>query len=191
MLLGSSLCFVIYLLWLVATMGNLDQAGFVSIIEQGGNIGELVNAINLAANVDNLGGILSIFANLAIVSSFLGVSLSMFDFIADRFSFADDAIGRLKTALVTFVPPTIGGLIFPHGFITAIGFAGLVVALNALIIPPMMVIKSRQLFPDSQYTKTDGNKMAYLIMVLGVLYAICHVLNMLSFLPVLGGSVGH
>lgn len=191
MLIGSAMCFVIYLLWLLSTMGNLSQAEFKPVIEKGGNIGVLVAAINEVVTTSTLEQILNIFANMAIVSSFLGVSLSLFDFIADKFQFDDSPMGRLKTAIIAFAPSTFGGVLFPHGFISAIGFAGLVVAINALIIPPLMLMKSREKFPNSEYVLVKGNFKLYFVMAAGVLYAVCHILSMLGLLPVFGGSVGH
>jgi tryptophan-specific transport protein len=184
MLIGSTLCFVIYLLWLISTMGNLSQDVFAGVIAQGGNIGALVGAINEVVDTSRLSDMLNIFANMAIVSSFLGVSLALFDFIADTLGFDDTPMGRFKTAVIAFAPSTFGGILFPHGFITAIGFAGLVVAINALIIPPLMLLKSRQKFPDSEYKLVSGNVIVYFVMFCGVVYALCHVLSMLGLLPV-------
>ena len=188
MLIGSTMCFVIYFLWLLSTMGNLDQNAFEDIIAKGGNIGALVEGINQVINATALERVLGIFANMAIVSSFLGVSLALFDFIADKFSFDDSPLGRLKTAVISFAPSTIGGVFFPDGFIAAIGFAGLVVAINALIIPPLMLMKSRQKFPDSEFVLVKGNGKLYFIMGAGVLYSACHIFYMLGMLPKLGYS---
>jgi tryptophan-specific transport protein len=184
--IGSTICFVIYLLWIVSTLGNLNQSAFVQIIKDGGNIGVLVSAINNVVSTDGLSEVMSAFGNMAIISSFLGVSLALFDFIADKFSLPNTPMGRLKTALIVFVPPTIGGVLFPHGFITAIGFAGLVAAINALIIPPLMLKKSREMFGETDYRAKGGNGMIYFLMAMGVLYITCNVLSMMDLLPVYG-----
>lgn len=186
MAIGSGFIFAIYLLWLICTLGNLSQAAFLPVIEKGGNIGVLVGAMNEVVNSDALSKMLSIFANMAIISSFLGVSLALFDFIADKFNFDDSGLGRLKTALVVFVPPTIGGVLFPNGFIAAIGFAGLVAAVNALIIPPLMFKKSRQMYGVPDGFKAAGIKMANFLMVMGVVYILCNVLKLMNLLPVFG-----
>ncbi len=46
--------------------------------------------------------LLVVFSNFAVASSFLGVTLGLFDYLADLFGFDDSAVGRLKTALLTF-----------------------------------------------------------------------------------------
>jgi tryptophan-specific transport protein len=186
MLIGSLGCFAIYALWLAVTFGNLNQAAFLPIIAKGGNIDVLVGAINEVVTTDGLDKVLGAFANMAIVSSFLGVSLCLFDFIADKFNFDDSGMGRFKTALVVFVPPTIGGILFPDGFIEAIGYAGLVCAINALIIPPLMLKKSRQIFGETGYSSKGGDGLIYFIIAMGVFFALCKIFSILGWLPVFG-----
>ena len=185
-LLGSLACFAIYLLWLLATMGSVGREPFLAVVTEGGNISALVKAISQVTGVSGLSELLKLFANMAVVSSFLGVSLALFDFIADRFGFSGSPLGRLKTALVAFLPPTIGGLLFPDGFIYAIGFAGLSLAVTALIVPALMVHKSRKMFPVADYRLRGGNALVYFIIFMGLLCAACKILLILELLPVYG-----
>ncbi len=45
-----------------------------------------------------------LFADLALATSFLGVSLGLFDYLADLFQRRNNAVGRLQTGLITFLP---------------------------------------------------------------------------------------
>ncbi len=110
---GTFLALVLYIVWLFATLGNISRADFGPIIQQGGNIGVLVDALGHAVNNSSASNMLSAFGNMAVASSFLGVSLGLFDFLADFLKFDDSTSGRAKTAAATFVPPLIGGLFFP------------------------------------------------------------------------------
>jgi tryptophan-specific transport protein len=92
----------------------------------------------------------------------------------------------LKTAIVVFLPPIIGGVFFPNGFIFAIGFAGMAVAFTALIVPPLMLKRSRKIFAPGIYKLWGGNKLIYFIITMGIFYASCHILAMLGLLPVYG-----
>ncbi|MFT7470257.1 MAG: tryptophan-specific transport protein [Kiritimatiellia bacterium] len=186
MLIGSCLCFLVYLLWLVSTMGNLQRQAFLPIIAEGGNIGVLVAAINQVVPSEQLEKLLNSFANLAIITSFLGVSLALFDFVTDKFNFSETPLGRLKTAIIVFLPPIVGGVFFPDGFILAIGFAGMAVAFTALIVPPLMLKRSRKIFAPGTYVLWGGNKLIYFIFAMGIFYASCHILAMLNLLPVYG-----
>ena len=191
MLYGSLLSFVFYLFWLVFSMGILEREQFLPIVAAGGNVGELVGAITQTIPSERLGDYLNIFAVFAITSSFLGVGISLFDFFADKYGLGDSAPQRFKTALLAFLPPVIGGVFFPNGFIYAIGFAALVMAFNGLLIPPLMLKKSRALFADKGLTGTKyrvpgGNTLVYFMIAMGALLAVCHILAMLELLPVYG-----
>lgn len=186
LLYGSLLSLSVFLFWQISTLGNIPRPEFKQIIADGGNIGVLVAAVSDVANGKTMGALLNVFANLAVVSSFLGVALGLFDFIADKFKFEDSAMGRTKTALVTFGPPTLGGLLFPDGFIYAIGFAGLAATMWGAIIPALMVKKCRRRFDTPLYRVWGGDGLVYLIILFAVVYASCHILAMLGLLPVYG-----
>jgi len=85
---------------------------------------------------------------------------------------------------VTFVPPIIGGVIYPDGFIYAIGFAGLAATVWAVIVPALMARASRQRFGSPLYRVWGGNKMIVLVLLFGVLNAVVHILSSANLLPV-------
>jgi tryptophan-specific transport protein len=112
--------------------GQHPRPEFIGIAQKGGNIDVLVQALSGVLNSRSL-DLLLVFSNFAVASSFLGVTLGLFDYLADLFGFDDSAMGRFKTALLTFVPPMIGGLL-PDGFLYAIGYAGLAATIWAAIV---------------------------------------------------------
>jgi tryptophan-specific transport protein len=185
--IGTFIALVIYSCWLVATMGNIPRSQFIDIIAQGGNMGILVGALSEVIASRWLNTMLSLFANLAVASSFLGVTLGLFDYLADLFGFDESRQGRLKTAAVTFIPPTILGLLFPNGFLIAIGFAALAATIWAAIVPAMMAYKSRQIFADSDSFKVPGGTpLIVVIIIFGLVTGACHLLAMAGILPVYG-----
>lgn len=185
--LGTFLALAIYLCWLIATMGNISRADFTNIIAQGGNMGVLVGALQQVISSDWLGSMLTLFANLAVASSFLGVTLGLFDYLADLFGFDDSFAGRSKTAMVTFIPPTVMGILFPNGFLVAIGFAALAACIWAVIVPALMTYKVRQLYPEGCGFKVfGGTPMIILVVAFGIVTGVCHLLAMADLLPVYG-----
>ncbi|WP_411899455.1 aromatic amino acid transport family protein, partial [Salmonella enterica] len=114
-----------YSVWRLGTLGNIPGPEFFGIAQKGGNIDVLVQAWSGVMNSRSLDLLLGVFSNFAVASSFLGVTVGLFDYLADLFGFDDSAMGRLKTALMTFLPRMIGGLVYPNGFMYAIGYAGL------------------------------------------------------------------
>lgn len=68
----------------------------------------LVQALSGVLNSRSTDLLLVVFSNFAVASSFLGVTLGLFDYLADLFGFDDSAMGRLKTTLLTFARLLLG-----------------------------------------------------------------------------------
>lgn len=181
---GTLLALAIYILWQYVIQGNIARDAFKQVIAEGGNIGSLLKQMGNVSSSQTVGQLLNAFSYMALASSFLGVSLGLFDYLADFFKFSDDTLGRSKTALVTFAPPTIAALLFPNGFLYAIGFAGLAATVWAVIVPAMMARASRRRFTEAQYRAPGGYGMILFIILFGVINAVAHVLALLGLLPV-------
>lgn len=179
---GSFFALLVYTLFIVVVFGNIDRMQFVDINKAGGNIGHLINAFENGESNMQTYSVLNLFSNFAIISSFLGVGLGLFDFIADKFNFSNDANGRLKSAVLTFLPPGVASFFFPNGFILAIGFAGLVLVFALCIIPVFMVKKIRTTTNTSIYNVGGGIFLLYLFFGLSVLVGVCKILTLLKVL---------
>ncbi|EKM2616510.1 tryptophan permease, partial [Escherichia coli O121] len=112
---GSLLALVIYLFWLYCTMGNIPRESFKAIISSGGNVDSLVKSFLGTKQHGIIEFCLLVFSNLAVASSFFGVTLGLFDYLADLFKIDNSHGGRFKTVLLTFLPPALLYLIFPNG----------------------------------------------------------------------------
>ncbi len=186
LLYGSLLSLTVYSLWHLVTMGNISREQFRPIMAAGGNIGDLIGALSTVVDSNGLSALLSTFANMAVVSSFLGVTLGLFDFIADKFGFDDSHGGRFKTALITFTPPTIGGLLFPDGFLYAIGLAGLCASVWGTIVPALCARVSRRKYGNPLYRVWGGDGLIYFMFGYGALLVSCYLFAALGMLPVFG-----
>ena len=167
--IGTFLALFIYILWQMAVQGNLPRKEFAPVIAKGGDVAALLDALSRYININYIEITLNFFAYMAIASSFLGVTLGLFDYIADLFKFSNTPWGRAKTALVTFAPPLLLSLQFPYGFVAAIGYAGLAATLWAAIVPALLVKASRKKFPLATYKVYGGNGMIYFIIIFGLL----------------------
>jgi tryptophan-specific transport protein len=181
---GTVIALTLYFLWLFSIFGNLPRANFGPVIEQGGNVDALLKALGSVIESEQVANAINTFSMAAILSSFIGVGLGVFDFLADFFKFSDDKSGRTKTWLVTFLPPVVLSLLFPFGFVIAIGYAGAAATVWACIIPALLARKTRQVHAGAGgFTAPGGNAMISVVIGFGVLTAIFHVLSMLGMLP--------
>ncbi|MDO4997860.1 MAG: aromatic amino acid transporter, partial [Neisseria sp.] len=137
--IGTLIALVIYALWQLAVQGNLPRNAFAPVIAADGDVGVLIENLSKFVSVGSMGQILSFFAYMAIASSFLGVTLGLFDYLADLFKLNNDFAGRTKTAAITFLPPLLFCLWKPTGFVTAIGYVGLAATIWTAIVPALML----------------------------------------------------
>ena len=179
---GTLIALACYLVWILGTDGNISRGQFKQVIADGGNVGHLVKAAGTNSS-DFIQRMLEAFAALAVATSFLGAGLGLFDYMADLLKFDDSRLGRTKTTLITFVPPTVGGLIWPDGFLLAIGWAGLAAALWSVIIPAMMLRASRRQFGVSLFRVPGGSIVIPVLLLYGIGTAICHTLVVFDLLP--------
>ncbi|MCJ2376492.1 aromatic amino acid transporter [Vibrio sp. ZSDZ34] len=181
---GTAIALGLYFLWLFSIFGNLPRSNFGPVIEQGGNVDALLTALGSVIESEKVANAINTFSMAAILSSFIGVGLGVFDFLADLFKFEDTRQGRAKTWLVTFVPPLILSLMFPFGFVIAIGYAGAAATVWACIIPALLARKSRTLETGYEgFMAPGGSNMVILVIAFGVLTATFHVMSMFNMLP--------
>lgn len=181
--IGTIIALVIYILWQLAIQGNLPRAEFAPVIAQGGDISALLQALSHYIQTDYIAIVLKFFAYMAIASSFLGVTLGLFDYIADLLHFDDSLMGRSKTTLITFLPPLLLSLKYPYGFVIAIGYAGLAATIWAAIVPALLAKASRKKYPNATYRVYGGNFMIYFIILFGLLNIIAQIADQLGVLP--------
>jgi len=168
-LIGSSIPLVVYILWEFLALGIIPVNGEYGILAgyvKGANGVHLLTAFlgnSLIAMVARF------FSFFAIVTSFLGVSLSLFDFLADGLGIKKTRGGRCMLYLMTFVPPLLITLIDPRAFLSALEYAGAFGVVTLLgLLPALMVWSGRyrkKLSLKSTY-HVAGGKLALVVVML-------------------------
>ncbi|WP_429149603.1 aromatic amino acid transporter [Aeromonas rivipollensis] len=185
---GTLIALALYLLWLLSIFGNLPRNAFGPIIAKGGDVDVLLGALASVIESKRVSNAINLFSMAAILSSFIGVGLGVFDYLADLFKFDNSRRGRAKSWGVTFLPPLVFSLLFPFGFVVAIGYAGAAATVWACIIPALLAKKSRELAPQGGGFKAPGGQsMVVAVILFGVLTAIFHLMAMAGMLPIYTG----
>lgn len=135
---------IIYLCWLWVMQGIIPMAGshsFAEIAKTGNSVDKLM-AI-LAVFVSNPWAVRTVkaFSNISMTTSFLGVALGLFDFLADGFRRPNTRLGRSQTALLTFIPPLLFTLFYPKGFMMALSYASIFVIILIISLPALMRVR--------------------------------------------------
>ena len=169
-LIGSIIPLLVYLIWECIALGILPLTGENSITAgyaQGSN-----GATLLADYLQNptTSWIARFFSLFAIITSFLGVSLSLTDFLADGLKIKRDRAGKFWLYLLTFIPPLLIALIDPRAFISALEYAGAFGVMILLgLIPALMVWRGRyQLSLSGPYRAPGG----YVGLIFAIVFAL-------------------
>ncbi len=164
--LGSGIPLLVYLLWQLATLGVVESDTFLHVLAQASGINGLLSALKTVAPKVELA--VRAFAGLALATSFLGVSLGLFDFLAQLLRHGNQWQGRLRTGVVTFLPPLGFALYFPQGFVFALGFAAVALAVLSLLLPALLAWRVRQEHPQQAYQVWGGGGLLVLVLCAGV-----------------------
>jgi len=199
MICGASAPLVIYLLWQVATQGVLSQTALMA----NNSLTSFIASLSSVLQQPQVSQSVSVFADLALATSFLGVSLGLFDLLSGMMKRADTSLNssnssdtrdgsykdakshRVKTALVTFLPPLAFALFYPQGFITALGYAAIALVILAIFLPVAMVSKQRKA-QASGYRVIGGNVTLALASLMGCVIIASQFLQMANVIPAVG-----
>ncbi|ELI5733856.1 amino acid permease [Vibrio fluvialis] len=180
---GSAIPLVIYVFWQVVTLGVVSQPDLVD----NAGLSALIGTLSQTVHQSNLGHVIGIFADLALLTSFLGVSLGLFEFMGDTIRKKDGNMNRIVASLVTFTPPLMFALFYPQGFIMALGYAAIALAVLAIFLPLVMVARVRRQANNNDYYQVMGGTPALAFTgVVGILIVGAQLLITVGVLPSLG-----
>ncbi|ANW23221.1 tyrosine transporter [Vibrio coralliilyticus] len=165
-ILGSIIPLICYLCWLFAVVGNLrpEQLGEFS------NVSELIVAFE--HHSPWIGTVLSVFTGLALLTSFFGVAMSLFNQNTDMLR-----KNRVITYFVTFILPLAGALMAADKFLAVLSYAGIILVFLAVFVPLAMVYKIRLANVEpTRYTAEGGSLMLIFSLFFGGFLLISQVI---------------
>ncbi|KJG11334.1 tyrosine transporter TyrP [Photobacterium kishitanii] len=186
MIFGSALPLVVYILWQLASQGIMGQPQLMA----NSTLGSFISSLSQLLHNPMIGQSVSIFADLALATSFLGVSLGLFDFLADTLNRGNHFAGRGQTALITFLPPLAFAVFYPQGFIMALGYAAISLVILAIFLPVAMVRAQRKAQHatnhQSGYVVKGGSLSLGIVTIVGIIIITAQLLQMVGIIPAVG-----
>lgn len=186
-IVGTLIPLSAYILWQFATHGVLNQSAFLQILNKDPTLNGLVVAITQSTGSQTIGIVVRLFSALALITSFLGVALGLFETLEDLFKRIHISHSRKLIGLATFVPPLVFALFFPQGFILALGYAGQMFACYAIVLPVAMAWKLRNHYPNLNYQVIGGKPALIITLIIGVSIACVPFLIQAGYLPTVIG----
>ncbi|MEZ8085322.1 amino acid permease [Vibrio sp. 1S139] len=165
-IIGSLIPLVCYLCWLFAVVGNLSEEQFRSFE----NVSDLMAAFD--AQSPWVGNVLSTFTGLALLTSFFGVAMALFNQNKDMFN-QNTAV----TYCISFILPLAGSLLAADKFLQVLNYAGIILVFLAVFVPLVMVHKQRFMkVADDRYRAEGGSAMMLFSLLFGCFLLISQVI---------------
>ncbi|MCK3657313.1 tyrosine transporter [Pasteurellaceae bacterium Pebbles2] len=165
---GTGLPLLIYILWQMATHGVLSQNEFTQILAQDPTLGGLITAVTQITGSELIGWSVRLFSLFALITSFLGVALALFDCLDDLLKRVNIRANRLGLGLLTFLP-TLFFALFYRDFLAVLALAGQMFTFYGLVLPVGMAWRMRKMYPDMPYRVMGGNISLLIALLLGLL----------------------
>lgn len=182
-LAGSAIPLLGYLAWQWAIQGLLDQPYFLTVLADLPDLSGLMQALQNSGVPSRIDGAVRLFAALALSTSLLGVTLGLFDHWCEPFQSSNSRYSRLQAGLCTFLPPLGFALVYPQGFMLALGYAAMALALLALLLPAALVWQIRQQARPAPYRVVGGRWALFLVLLCGIVIILLQLAIRADCLP--------
>ena len=172
---GSLLSLIIYALWILSTVLVLPQYGDVSFesVRNGGNdLGAFITVLSTLIGRRSFSLMVTLFSWLAIITSFLGVGIGLYDYFLEKFKLDGKFwYNKIKAGMITFIPPIAIAIINKNIFVKALAFAAISLSILAIILPSLIALK---------INKTVNLKAPVIVaLLMGIVIIIFEIFNFL------------
>jgi len=127
---GSFIPLVIYVVWEALTLGSIAPQALIT------NVPEMIQTLEHKLRAPWLCHALDVFAQVGMITSFLGLSMGMRTFFSDMVRKQKASPGLV--ACLVFLPPTLITVLMPDIFVAALGFASIALLITALVLPGLV-----------------------------------------------------
>lgn len=176
---GTTLTFIVYAAWQWLILGIVPVGGSNGLAAALMSGEPATQFLNQHVHGFWIVQIAEFFAFFAIVTSFLGIALGLFDFLADGFGIKKEGWGKVLIGALIIIPVLIFATQFERVFLLALGKTGGFgdSILNGLI-PVLMVWIGRYYLSMKGEFRLFGGK--FLLVLVGIFFAVTLALEVLA-----------
>lgn len=170
-ILGTLIPLIVYSVWQWLTLGSVPTHVLQSASQNGGI--PIIEALFQITHSSLLKSLAFSFTAFAIITSLVGVSFSMVDFLGDTSGFPPHGLNRIVLTIVTILPPLLIAYVYPNLFVTVFGYAaGFGEALLNGLFPIITFWIACYKFKFSGTRPLPGGKLTLVMMVLFTFFII-------------------
>lgn len=180
-LIGSLIPLCCYILWELTIVGAIPtygNSGLIFMSHSGHSTSDLIAALGQLLDNKLVNFLAKIFTSICFATSFLGVALSLFDFFSDGLQIEKKGLKKLNLYALTFFPPLFIANHYPHAFIMALSYAGVLCAILLILLPAMMAWSGRYIKKCALgYQVTGGKPLLLSLMIIALFIIILSLIN--------------
>ncbi|MDR1438436.1 MAG: hypothetical protein LBI69_05295 [Puniceicoccales bacterium] len=137
---GSLIPAIVYILWTACVLWAIrsnDQNFYGAMVRGGVDVGKLIERLSRIPSLAYMHIAVWVLALCSIVTSMFGVGMGLCDSIQAFLSnsSSNPLKSRPAAACIALAPPLLLGMAVPHAFTMILGFAGIILALLAFVLP--------------------------------------------------------
>lgn len=170
-IIGSAIPLICYIIWEALILGIIPLGD----LEMAKGVGQsAVYPLKKILNFPWLFRVGEFFAFFAIVTSFLGVTLGLLDFLADGLKIQKTPLGRMLLCLMIYLPALAIALSNPTIFLKALQYAGgFGCALLLGLMPILMAWSGRYRHKFEGKRFLPGGKVVLTLLLLFIVFELC------------------
>lgn len=179
---GSLIPAIVYILWtssILSTVYHRNPAFYSQMIAGSAQVGQLIEVLSEISQLEYIQFLVWCISLLAITTSVLGVGVGLCDAIEGMIEkkTPNPVVRNLLASLIAVIPAYLVVLFVPNAFIAVLGFAGMILAVIAVLLPVYLLwcIADRKFHYPELYKRW----LIVLSVVVGLLVIISELYNML------------
>ncbi|PJD94898.1 MAG: amino acid permease [Parachlamydia sp.] len=179
---GSLIPAIVYILWtcsLLSTVYHANPSFYIQMSEGQIGVGDLIQVLGGIAKWQSVQLLVWWISSLALATSVLGVGIGLCGTLKRMISkvISNPRVCHTLASIMTVMPAYLVVIYVPNAFIAVLGFAGMILAVIAILLPVYLLrrIKPEKLF----YPELKRKSLIQLSLIVGVAVIACEGFNML------------
>lgn len=185
-IIGCTFPLLLYLVWELITLGVVPLSGENGLLAISNSKDPIVRLNTALLNITQSGWVSFLFASfsgLALATSFLGITLSLSDFLRDGLNLKSTNKNHALCIVLAILPSLFIKLTYSKLFNQALNYAGAFIGIMLILLPALMAYSGRYCKKIAHgYQVKGGKSLLLLLSCVGVLVVIAQILSRVGIL---------
>lgn len=172
---GSFVPLLVYVIWIVGGLSivfTYDKSVFNKLISNEADLGMFILSISTVIETPWLQSFSWVFSLLAIITSFLGVAIGLFDFYREQLTVIKNQ--RLISGILALGIPLLVTLLAKETFMHVLGFAGIFLSILAIVLPCAIWLKVKK---SNDFRSLLNPNVVSALLIIGIVVICCEICN--------------